>query len=115
MGNRRGIKTTTEQLQIIRDGILKYLKENDAFVKSDDVPTFVRVDNFNASSIDFLVYCFTKTTVWGEWLEIKEAFAFAIKDIVENQAGTGFAFPSQSIYVESFPDNAAEIFVPPKG
>lgn len=108
-------KTTTEQLQIIRDGILKYLKENDAFVKSDDVPTFVRVDNFNASSIDFLVYCFTKTTVWGEWLEIKEAFAFAIKDIVENQAGTGFAFPSQSIYVESFPDNAAEIFVPPKG
>ena len=106
-------RTSVEQLQIIRDEILKYIQENEAFAKADDVATFVRVDSFNASSIDFLVYCFTKTTVWGEWLEIKEAFALAIKDIVENKAGTAFAFPSQSIYVENFPGDAAEVFVPP--
>jgi len=107
-------RTTVEQLQIIRDKIMDYIVNNDKFESPDKINTFVRVDNFNASSIDFIVYCFTKTIVWGEWLAIKEDFALAIKDIVEKEAGTGFAFPSQSIYVESLPSEAAETFVPPK-
>ncbi|NCC23126.1 MAG: mechanosensitive ion channel family protein [Alphaproteobacteria bacterium] len=105
--------TNVDQLKIIRDEIMKYIKENGAFASPDEVSTFVRVDSFGASSIDFLVYCFTKTTVWGEWLEIKEAFAHEIKDIVENRAGTSFAFPSTSLYVEQWPDDTPEMFVPP--
>jgi MscS family membrane protein len=104
-----------EQLQVIRDGIMNYILNNDNFAQPDEVSTFVRVDSFNASSIDFLVYCFTKTTNWGDWLEIKEAFAMEIKRIVEEEAKTSFAFPSQSLYIESLPNEAAEIFVPPKG
>ena len=107
--------TDVKQLQIIRDGIMNYLIQNEAFAKADEVSTFVRVDSFNASSIDFLVYCFTKTTNWGDWLEIKEAFALEIKRIVEEEAKSSFAFPSQSIYIESIPSEAPEIFVPPKG
>ncbi|MGB0719667.1 MAG: mechanosensitive ion channel family protein [Bdellovibrionales bacterium] len=106
-------RTTVEQLQIIRDAIMAYILENDAFANPEEVNTFVRVDSFNASSIDFLVYCFTRTTVWGEYLEIKEAFALKIKEIVEDKAKTGFAFPSQSIYLESIPGEVAEIFIPP--
>ncbi len=106
---------SVEQLQIIRDGILEYIVENEAFASPEDVSTFVRVDSFNASSIDFWVYCFTNTTNWGEWLEIKEAFAIKIKEIVEEKAGSGFAFPSQSIYIENLPGEAAEVFLPPKG
>jgi MscS family membrane protein len=108
-------KSNVEQLQIIRDEIMKYIIENDDFASPEDVNTFVRIDSFNASSIDFLVYCFTNTTVWGEWLEIKEAFALKIKEIVEEKAGTSFAFPSQSIYIENLPGEAAEVFLPPKG
>jgi len=108
-------RTTIDQLKIIRDGITEYIEENEAFAPGDEVSTFVRIDSFNNSSIDFLIYCFTKTTVWGEWLEIKENFALAIKDIVENQAGAGFAFPSQSIYLESMPEDMPEIFTPPTG
>ncbi len=107
--------TDVKQLQIIRDGIMNYIIENEAFAKPNDVSTFVRVDSFNASSIDFLVYCFTNTTDWGDWLEIKEAFAIKIKHIVEDEAKTSFAFPSQSIYIENLPGDATEIFVPPKG
>ena len=62
-----------------------------------------------------MIYSFTKTTDWGEWLEIKEAFAFAIKEIVEEKAGSGFAFPSQSIYLEQWPGDSPEIFKPPEG
>lgn len=107
-------RTTTEQLKTIRDGIVKYLDDRgDIF--DLDVTNFVRVDSFGASSIDIMVYCFTKTTVWGEWLEIKENLAFEIKKIVEKDAKTGFAFPSQSIYLESLPQDMPEMFVPPSG
>ena len=108
--------TTREQLITIRDEIIKYLEENDAFEKPPLVPLFVRIEGFNDSSIDFMVYCFTKTTNWGEWLEIREEFALVIKDIIENKAGTSFAFPSQSIYVESLPDtmDKPELFTPPE-
>jgi MscS family membrane protein len=107
-------RTTTEQLKIIRDGIMKYIEESGDFEVSDAVNTFVRVDSFNNSSIDIMVYCFTRSIIWGEYLEAKEKFAFEVKKVVEEDAGTGFAFPSQSVYLESMPDNAAEIFNPPK-
>ena len=100
--------TTKEQLRQVRDEIENYLISNDAFAKPDEVSTFVRIDRFSDSSIDILLYCFTKTTNWGEWLEIKEELALKIKEIVEG-AGTGFAFPSRSIYLQSQPD-APEIF-----
>ena len=104
---------SVDQLRQIRDGIETYLQETDAFAPATEVSTFVRIDRFSASSIDILVYCFTKTTNWGEWLQIKEDFAYRIKEIVEG-AGTGFAFPSQSLYVKSLPGEAPEVFVPPR-
>lgn len=105
--------TTKEQLVQIRDEIAKYLAESEDFEKPPKVATFVRLDSFNASSIDFMIYCFTKTTNWGEWLEVKENFALKIKDIVEG-AGSSFAFPSQSIYLETIPEDAPELFKPPE-
>ncbi|OOG21979.1 mechanosensitive ion channel protein MscS [Thioalkalivibrio denitrificans] len=108
-------RTTMEQLRQIRDGIERYILENEEFADPSEVPTFVRIDSFNDSSIDILVYCFTNTIVWGDWLEIKERLAYAIKEIVEG-AGTGFAFPSRSVYLETLPD-APEVFPlsPPRG
>ena len=104
--------TTTDQLKTIRDGIMNYIENCEDFAIAPELSTFVRVDSFNASSIDLIVYCFTKTTVWGEWLEAKEKFAFEIKRVVED-AGTSFAFPSQSLYLESWPEDTPEIFTPP--
>src|SRR5690606_15446149 len=74
-------RTTVDQLKTIRDGIMDYIQKTEAFAKEPGLATFVRVDSFNTSSIDIMVYCFTKTTVWGEWLEAKENFALAIKEI----------------------------------
>ncbi|ABS62506.1 MscS Mechanosensitive ion channel [Parvibaculum lavamentivorans DS-1] len=95
-------RTTHEQLRQIRDDIEAYLRAAEDFAQPPSAPLFVRIDSFGPSSIDILVYCFTKTTVWGEWLEVKEALAHRIKQIVEG-AGAGFALPSQSIYVETLP------------
>ncbi len=106
--------TTVEQLRTIRDSIESYIVDNNDFAPSDEVATFVRIDRFNDSSIDILLYCFTRTTKWGEWLKIKEQLAYKVKDIVEG-AGTGFAFPSQSLYVHTLPSEKPEVFSPPSG
>lgn len=100
---------TTAQLQEIRDKVLDYVLTHPEYAKPPEVSTFMRVDALSASSIDFMLYCFTKTTNWGEWLRLKEDLAFEIKKIVA-EAGTDFAFPSTSVYIEQ----GAEIFTPPE-
>ena len=104
--------TSTTQLRQIRDGIESYIHTGEDFASPQDVPTFVRIDSFNDSSIDIMIYCFTKTINWGEWLEVKEALAYQVKEIVDN-AGSGFAFPSRTLYVESMPGGVPETFTPP--
>lgn len=103
-------RTTQEQLRDIIREILGYLKENQDFETDPSrTKTFVFVDSFGASSIDVMLYCFTKTTDWGEWLAAKEKLAYRVKEIVESH-GAGFAFPSSSIYVETLPFGKPELF-----
>ncbi|MFQ5533568.1 MAG: mechanosensitive ion channel family protein [Sphingomonadales bacterium] len=100
--------TDVQTLGVIRDRIEAYILDNPAFAKPEDVATFVRIDRLSDSSIDVLLYCFTVTTDWGEWLEIKETLACKIKQIVE-EAGSGFAFPSRTVYLEMADDKAEPI------
>lgn len=105
--------TSVAQMQDITVRIKEYLVGNVDFVQPEEGTLFVVTDSFNASSIDIMIYCFTKTTNWGEWLEIKQDFAYAIKHIVES-AGSSFAFPSMSIYRGVGADEP-EAYVPPEG
>jgi MscS family membrane protein len=104
--------TTVAQLREIRDGIERYVHECGDFASPDEAATFVRIDAFSDSSIDIMLYCFTRTTVWGEWLAAKEKLAYRVKEIVEG-AGSSFAFPSRSLYIETPAGERAEVFVPP--
>ena len=56
----------------------------------------VNVNTYNAHSVDFFVYTFTKTTQWAEFHEIKQELLALIGDIVA-QHGADFAFPTQTI------------------
>lgn len=119
-----GIKysATTEQIKKCIEEIRRMLIEHPGIAKGDDMGSkkagrydrgivsiddlagyksnlFVVVDEFADSSINILVYCFSKTIVWGEFLAVKEDVMMKIMDIVEAN-GLGFAFPSQSLYVE---------------
>ena len=91
--------TSTDQLKKICQQIEGHIANNNNFIVNQEYQLFVRVDKFNESSIDILIYSFTNTNDWSKFLEIKEGLAYAIKSIVhENQSS--FAFPSHSIYVE---------------
>lgn len=86
----------------------KGLKYRQSIVSVDDYAgyksnLFVVVDDFADSSINILVYCFAKTIVWGEFLDVKQDVMLKIMDILK-QNGLNFAFPSQSLYIESVKD-----------
>jgi len=102
-------KTSIDQLKKIRDSITKLIVENNDFAKNENSNFFIRIDSFSDSSIDMLVQAFTVTNEWSEYLRIKEELAVSIKQIVESN-NAGFAFPSQSLYVESYSNEKPEIF-----
>ena len=66
----------------------------------------VYLDEFSDSSINILVYCFSKTTDWNEWLKTKEDVMYRIMAILEKNS-LEFAFPSLSLYPEKEKDPSA--------
>ena len=104
-------RTSIDQLKNIRDEINNLIEKDDNFAKNQNASFYVRIDSFSDSSIDMLVQTFTVTNDWAEFLKIKETLAVKIIEIVENNEA-GFAFPSQSLYVEKLPDEKTEIFNP---
>ena len=94
-------KSTAKQLKNIRDDIETWVAGDDRFITDGSVTFHVRLDKFNDSSVDLMLYCFTKTTDWGDWLQAKEDLLLSIKEIVEEKHSSGFAFPSMSIYKEN--------------
>lgn len=105
-------RTSVDQLRRIRDDIEAFILNDPDFAPPSEVSTFVRIDRFSESSIDIILYCFTRTTAWLEWLKVKERLALHIKQVVED-SGTSFAFPSRSLYVAQLAGERAEVFVPP--
>ena len=104
-------RTTIDQLKKIRDEINTLIEKDENFAKNQNASFYVRIDSFSDSSIDMLVQTFTVTNDWADFLKIKENLAVKIIEIVENNEA-GFAFPSQSLYVEKLSDEKTEIFNP---
>ena len=91
--------STLEQIKKLTNAIKNHIANNPDFIVNENYKAFIRLDKFNDSSIDILVYCFTSTNDWETYLEIKEKLAIEIKSKVE-EFNLNFAFPSQSIYIE---------------
>jgi MscS family membrane protein len=54
---------------------------------------------FSDSSLNIFCYYFTKSTVWDEFMKIREDTLFKIMNIVKAN-GSSFAYPSQTMYIE---------------
>ncbi len=102
--------TTSDQFETILKNIRTFISEDDRVDHS--VPEMVHLVAFNSSSVDINLYYYTNTTDWLLWRNIVEEHMLVFMKIIEN-AGSGFAFPSQSVYVEglnqSYKNNIAEI------
>jgi len=62
--------------------------------------TLVYLDEFADSSINILLYCFSRSVVWSEWLEVKEDVMYKIADILAKN-NLEFAYPALTIHQAS--------------
>jgi MscS family membrane protein len=93
--------TSSTQMQNILNEIRTML-QNDPDI--NDTTILVNFTDFQDSALGIFCYFFTNTTNWQEYLMVRERINLSIMKIVEDN-NASFAFPSQSVYVESLPDN----------
>ncbi|MBN2694069.1 mechanosensitive ion channel family protein [bacterium] len=103
MGKRRitfnlGVtySSTPDQITAFTKKAEKYLREHSEIHRET---IFVKFNNFGDSSYDIFFYFFTKTTNWGEFLDVQQRVKLDIAKMVL-ETGLSFAFPSRSVYME---------------
>ncbi|MDN0096162.1 MULTISPECIES: mechanosensitive ion channel family protein [Yersinia] len=104
MTNRR-IKTTlglryedADKIGTIVDEIHNFLASNEDIDHQQTL--LVHFNGFGDYSLNIMIYCFTKTTVWAEWLAVQQACYLKFIDITHKH-GADFAFPSRTLYIEN--------------
>ena len=88
-------ETTSDQLRVVLDGIRKMLETHAAVDRRSIRVRFVRLGAF---SLDVEAVAYIDARDWDHFLELQEQLLFGVTEIVE-RAGTGIAFPSQTMYV----------------
>lgn len=63
----------------------------------------VNFNQFSASSLDFFIYTFTKTTHWVEFHKIKQDVLLQVAAVIESN-GAEVAFPTSTIHLETLPE-----------
>lgn len=87
-------ETSSSQMQLFLKTVRELIKNHNDI---DQKFNFVHFVEFNASSLDVRIYCFTKSTVWVKHLEAQEDIMLKVMDICEEQ-GLEIAFQTQTIY-----------------
>lgn len=77
-------------------GRVQVLLRSDSDIQQDFM--LVNFTDFNAYSLDVLVYYFTVTTVWAEYLAVRQRINLAIMQIV-SELDLEFAFPTQTLHL----------------
>lgn len=87
-------ETTPDQLRHVIASLRRVLLDHP---RVDPDPARVRLVQFGAYSLDLEVFAYVRTSDYGEFLAIREEIFPAFIDVVA-QSGSGFAFPSRTIY-----------------
>lgn len=90
-----------EALPKILEDVRQMLREHEEIAQ--DRIQMVNFNEFGASSLDFMVYAFTKTTVWADFHAIKEDVLFRIAAIIDEHGGQ-IAFPTRTLHLDSLPE-----------
>ena len=86
------------------DGIMADVKT--MLLNHEEIDTnqtlIVNFNAFGASSLDFFIYTFTKTTQWVRYHEIKQDVLLKVLNII-HEHGADCAFPTRTLHLDSMP------------
>lgn len=86
--------TSVEEMQACVNRIRKMLNDHPE-IHPETV--MVNFEKFGESSLDIMIYCFTNTTIWNEYLRVREDVNLKIMAIVEDM-NLHLAYPSRTLY-----------------
>jgi MscS family membrane protein len=87
--------STVVQVRSLVAKIEDYLRVNPDI---DQEFMLVKFTEFNASSLDLFIYCFTSSTDWTKHLSVKQDVNLKIMEMVE-ESGMSIAFPTQTVHL----------------
>lgn len=90
--------TTAQQMQAFVEGIRAIIQAN-RFMRKDFYE--IHFNGYGNSSLNVLVYCFLEVNSWSDELREKHNFFLEILRLAE-ELGVEFAFPTQTVHVDSF-------------
>lgn len=88
-------------------GDIKALLQNHPCIDTSQT-LIVNFTRFGASSLDIMVYAFTLTRAWVDYLALKQELLLAIGRIVASH-GAGIAFPTQTLHLETAPESTPAV------
>lgn len=88
-------ETTPEQLRYLLVKLRELLLGHPSI---DPDKARARFIGFGASSLDIEIFAYVKTAIRAEFLGVQEDVWLRVMDLI-GQSGTGFAFPSQTLYL----------------
>jgi MscS family membrane protein len=94
--------TTQAQLEALLAGFERALRDHPKIWPDDVVVRFV---GFGASSLDIEIMAWFQTADYGEFRTWRQEVLLAFMRVVED-CGTSFAFPTQTVHIESVPSQA---------
>lgn len=98
---RLSYETSREKVeQIVRQ--IDYLLKNHSEVHQDTI--MVNFDQYKDNGMDIFIYFFTNTTVWSEYLNVKEEINLKILDLLREE-DVAVALPARKLYLDSESDN----------
>jgi len=89
--------TTTEQMEQAIAGIETILRNHPGV---DQDYSLVKFDNFDDSALSIFLYYFSASTVWEEYLQVRQEVNLQIMQLLES-LNLEFAFPSQTVYLHN--------------
>ena len=93
--------TPPEKIEQFIEGIKKLIEENPDTRKDY---YHVVLNKFSSSSLDILIYFFFEVPDWTQELKQRQAIFLDILKLAK-RVGVNFAFPTQSLHIESIPEN----------
>lgn len=92
------------QVKAIVDAIRSMLQAHEDLATEETM--IVHFNQFGASSLDIMVYCFTRTTQWIEYHRVREDVLLRVGGIIEAH-GAEIAFPTRTLKLDSVPSSLA--------
>ncbi|MGL5147279.1 MAG: mechanosensitive ion channel family protein, partial [Plesiomonas shigelloides] len=98
-----------DRMDAIVNTVREYLQQHPDIDQTQDL--LVSFNQFGPSSLNFSIYCFTKTRDWAKWLAIQQEVFLHIIALIKDQ-GAALAYPGERVFLQSEPRRCSANLAP---